>query len=241
MLVLYTDFGLSGPYVGQMKLAIRRQAPQLPIVDLMHDAPVFDSRASAYLLAALSADLPRDCAVVGVVDPGVGSSRAGLFLRADCRWYIGPDNGLFERVVASAEQVQCWRITWQPERLSDSFHGRDLFAPLAARLFLGDDPAQLGEAVEYPWRHWPEQWPYIIYIDAYGNAVTGIQAGTLSRTVRLHVGTQALEKARTFSDVPPGRGFWYENSSGLVEIAVNQGRADRQLGLKIGSPMTVQN
>ena len=239
MLILFTDFGFGGPYVGQMKLAIWRHAPQLPVIDLLHDAPVFDSQAAAYLLAALAVDLPNDCAVVGVVDPGVGSARDGLIIRADERWYVGPDNGLFECVVARAEHVQCWRITWQPERLSASFHGRDLFAPLAVRLLIGQNPGQLGEAIGYRPRGWPEQLHRIIYIDAFGNAMTGIQAAALPKTARLQAGAQTLENARTFADVPPGQGFWYENSSGLVEIAVNQGRADVQLGLSVGSAITV--
>ena len=240
MLVLFTDFGIGSPYVGQMKLAIWHQAPQLPIIDLLHDAPPYDSQAAAYLLAAFTADLPEQCAVVGVIDPGVGSARDGLIIKADERWYVGPDNGLFDRIAAQAEQLQCWRLTWQPERLSASFHGRDIFAPVAACLVTGkNQPEQLGETIEYRWQNWPEQLARIIYIDTYGNVMTGLQACNLSDSACLQAEQYKLMHARTFAAVPRGQAFWYENSSGLVEIAVNQGRADQQLGLQVGSTVTV--
>jgi S-adenosylmethionine hydrolase len=175
-----------------------------------------------------------------VVDPGVGSDRAGLMLKADGRWYVGPDNGLFDRIVAQSKSVQCWRIDWRPEHLSASFHGRDLFAPVAARLASGQSqPEQLGAAIHYQTQGWPAQLERIIYIDTYGNAMSGIQADTLPTTACLQVNQHTLCYARTFAEVPLGQGFWYENSSGLVEIAVNQGQADVKLGLRVGSPIAI--
>ena len=240
MLILYTDFGHASPYVGQMKLAIWRTAPGLPVVDLLHEAPAFDSRAAAYLLAALSTDLPIRCAVVGVVDPGVGGARDGLILQASGRWYVGPDNGLFDRIAARDSAAQAWRITWRPDTLSASFHGRDLFAPVAAMLVAGHcGPDALGEPVSFPACGWPDELPQILYIDPYGNAMTGLRAASLAPQVRLQIGEATLGHARTFSEVPVGQGFWYANSSGLVEIAVNRGSAARRYALRPGTPVSL--
>lgn len=239
MLILFTDFAYNSPYVGQMKLAAAKIAPELRIIDLLHDAPTFDPRSAAYLLAALSCDLPTCCGVVAVVDPGVGSRRDGLIVQADERLYVAPDNGLLERIVAGAKLVKCWRITWRPYYLSASFHGRDLFVPLAARLLTGEQrPEQVGSPIDFPTRGWPEQLAQIIYIDSYGNAMTGLQANKLDKQTKLQVDGETLNYARTFAEAPVGQGFWYENSLGLVEIAVNQGCAAKQFDLRVGK--TVQ-
>jgi S-adenosylmethionine hydrolase len=240
MLVLFTDFGWQGPYVGLLKLALARQAPTLPVIDLWHDVPPFDAQGAAYLLAAYALEFPVDAVFVGVVDPGVGSDRAGLMVQADGRWFVGPDNGLFDRVAARARQVAVWRITWQPPRLSASFHGRDLFAPVAARLAAGTaTAAELGVSVPFMPRDWPEEWARVIYVDRYGNALTGIRACALGDGVLIRVAGQPLAQARTFADVAPGQGFWYENSSGLVELAVNQGSAVDRFGLAPGDAVAV--
>jgi S-adenosylmethionine hydrolase len=223
MIVFFTDFGVLGPYLGQMEMAARAIAPQMPVVNLMADAPAFDPQSSAYLLAALVGGVPSGAVVVAVVDPGVGGDRMALALNLDGRWLVGPDNGLFEPLIRRAKMVEAFEITWRPPSLSPSFHGRDLFAPTAARLALGDRTGLASTPV--PRRSdWPDDLARVIYHDAYGNAWTGLRASVVSGTA-ISVGGQRLERARTFSDVPPGAAFWYENSSGLAEVAVNGGRA----------------
>lgn len=240
MLVLFTDFGLEGPYVGLLKLALTRYAPSIPVIDLFHDVPPFDAQGAAYLLAAYVPEFPRESVFVGVIDPGVGGIRAGLILRADDRLFVGPDNGLFDRVAARAQRVEAWHITWQPPRLSASFHGRDLFAPVAAMLAAGTmRPEQLGQAARWIPRDWPDELAQIVYIDRYGNAMTGIRASALQASAGLIVKGHTLNQARTFSDLPPGQGFWYENSSGLVELAVNQGSAADRLEVQVGDSVQV--
>ena len=137
MIVLFTDFGLHGPYVGQMRAMLHQMAPDIPVIDLFADAPVGNCRASAYLLAAYAAWFPAGTVFLCVVDPGVGGARPAIILEADGKWYVGPSNGLFELVQRRAETTHSFDITWHPERLSASFHGRDLFAPVAAMLARG--------------------------------------------------------------------------------------------------------
>lgn len=240
MVVLFTDFGWQGPYVGLLKLAIARYAPTVPVIDLCHDAPAFEVQCSAYLLATYALEFPPGAVFVAVVDPGVGSVRPPLILRADEHWFIGPDNGLFDRVAARAEQFQSWQITWQPERLSASFHGRDLFAPVAAMLVTGMvKPPQVGVATPFKFQNWPDDLARIIYIDRYGNLITGIRAASMGPDAVIQVGDLILRQARTFSDVPVGEGFWYENSSGLVELAINQGNAAARFGVAVGTGVQV--
>lgn len=235
MIFLYTDFGLEGPYVGQMRAAIARCVPGTSVVDLCHDLAPFDARAAAYLLAALAPELPRGCAVVGVVDPGVGTDRDAVVLEADGRYYVGPDNGLFAIVAHHAAQSQWRRLAWRPEGISNSFHGRDLFAPAAARLLAGIAPETTPIAGDPVGADWPDTHAAIIYIDHYGNAMTGVPARDLPRAASITVAGRYLQYAPTFGAVEPGEAFWYENSNGLVEIAVNRGRADTSLDLEVGS------
>lgn len=239
MIVLFTDFGLAGPYTGQMKAVLHREAPGVPVIDLFADAPMFDPMSSAYLLAAYAAEFPAGTVFLCVVDPGVGSERAALVLQADSRWFVGPDNGLLAVSAAHARRPhRIFRVEWVPSKLSSSFHGRDLFAPVAAGLALGVPPAmqpvQLQACVG---AGWPAELDRVVYVDVYGNAMIGRRVETLDDTAGFVVGGRVVHWARTFADVPPGAAFWYANANGLAEIAVNQGRASDVLGLGVGAPV----
>lgn len=239
MIVLFTDFGLAGPYTGQMKAVLRQDAPAAEIIDLFADAPMGDPRASAYLLAAYAAWFPPGTIFLCVVDPGVGGARAPLVIEADGHWYVGPENGLFELVLRRAQHARCYEIAWRPEKLSASFHGRDLFAPVAAMLARGERPALRARmAARQP--DWPDDLSEIVYIDHYGNALTGLRASVVAPAATLVIPSKMrVAHAATFSAVPEGAAFWYENSNGLVEIAVNRGRADSALGLAVGSKLSI--
>jgi S-adenosylmethionine hydrolase len=234
---LFTDFGAADIYVGQVKAVLAREAPAVAIIDLLHEAPAFNVRAGAHLLAALAAQIPAGSVTLAVVDPGVGSARDAVALEIDGRWFVGPDNGLMSVLAARAAKTSVWRITWKPENLGPSFHGRDLFAPIAAALARGEFPA--GKAVradrlqvEFGATDLGE----IIYIDHYGNAYTGLRAHALPRDTRVVAGGVSLAYARVFSAAPPGGTFWYANSVGLVEIAGNGCSAAEALGLAVGQP-----
>ena len=247
MIVLFTDFGLAGPYTGQVKAVLRRLAPGTDIIDLFADAPAHDPRAAAYLLPAYVEEFPVGTVFLCVVDPGVGGTRAPGVLWADGRWYVGPDNGLFEIVARRAKgAVRWWEITWRPDRLSATFHGRDIFAPVAARIATESMVDGISGAVEHPVetirRHeWPDDLREIVYIDIFGNAITGVRASSVPSNVDISISGTPIKYAKTFSDVSPGRAFWYESSNGSVVIGVNQGSADTALDLKLGMPITITN
>src|SRR5205814_1414918 len=155
--------------------------------------------------------------------------------------YVGPDNGLLEIGKGRAGHALSWEISARPEAISASFHGRDLFAPVAGLLARGEPPAGRLHPAEMSRRpDWPDYLPEIVYIDRFGNAMTGLGAALIPDGARLAAAGRVLARRRTFSEVPEGEAFWYENSNGLAEIAVNTGRADAALGLAIGSPVALR-
>ncbi len=237
MIVMFTDFGLAGPYLGQMEATLYRYAAGKPVINLMADAPRFNPAASAVLLAAMTGQFPADTVFLCVVDPGVGSaSRRPVVVQADERWFVGPDNGLFDRVIAQSGTVHIWEIVWHPEHLSNTFHGRDLFAPVAARLATGSLEQDWLSQLPSPQGRDHGILAEVIYIDHYGNAMTGIPD---EGVVGLQVKGERLDVAATFSDVATGQAFVYYNSLGLLEIAVNQGSAADTLALQPGDKVTV--
>lgn len=260
MLVLFTDFGAEGPYLGQVRAVLHRDAPGVPVVDLFADLPPFDPRAAAYLLAAYAVPpFALGSVFLAVVDPGVGSDRPAVIVNADGYWFVGPDNGLFEMVIRRAKRVRFWHFSWDPNQVSASFHGRDVFAPAAAALARGGRPGDdddraggfLSRAEERQPGHrhlvdWPDDIAEVVYLDRFGNAMIGVRANMFppaaTVTVRDTVqgGERVLGPARTFSEVPRGTPFWYANANGLIEIAVNGGSASADLGLRVGDAVNLR-
>ncbi|WP_206996284.1 SAM hydrolase/SAM-dependent halogenase family protein [Trinickia mobilis] len=241
MIALFTDFGADDIYVGQMKVALLQHAAAgTTLIDGLHSVPNFDPRGAAHLLAALRGWYPADTVFLTVVDPGVGSARNAVVLQADTQWFVGPDNGLLSVVAARAARTRTWRITWRPEALAASFHGRDLFAPMAAWVSRGDLPAdKLEETAGLQVQLGADDLAELIYIDHYGNALTGLRAGTVAKSATLGIAGIQVAYARVFADASPGQAFWYENSIGLVEIAVNCGSAAVELGVRVGDAVRV--
>jgi S-adenosylmethionine hydrolase len=238
-IVLFTDFGAADLYVGQVEAMLDRHAPGVRVIHLLHEAPPFNVRASAHLLAALAQGLARGHVFLGVVDPGVGSARSAAVLRADGRWYVGPDNGLFSVIAARAASKSVWRIAGHAPGASPSFHGRDLFAPVAAAVATDDFPNESVEpAAELAVGFGADDLAEVIYVDHFGNAFTGIRARGIPPARWLVANGREIPHARVFAEAAPGTMFWYENSSGLVEIAVNQGHAARELGLAVGTAVS---
>ena len=235
MIVLFTDFGVSSPYVGQMKNVLLQQAPGVTLLDLLHNAPAFSPELAAYLLAAYVDEFPRDTVFLCVVDPGVGTqAREPVVMKADGRWFVGPGNGLFKVIQQRARGWEQWRITWQPQHLSNSFHGRDLFAPVAAQLVRGSTPQWQALPLTEPNEPWPEELYRCIYSDDFGNVMTGLRSRNIDPATVFRIKEFDLRYARTFGEQAAGTPFWYGNANGLVEFAVSCGSAAAELGITIG-------
>lgn len=234
---LFTDFGSADIYVGQVKAALSRYAPKSSVVDLLHDAPVFNVKAGAHLLAALITRVPLGAVVLAVVDPGVGSAREAVTVRADGRWLVGPDNGLLSVAAARAQTREIYAIGWRPKELSRSFHGRDLFAPAAGLLARGERKKVKLRKTRLAVNFGSDDLARVIYVDHFGNIVTGMRASGFARGRILLADGHRISRARVFSDVPQGQLFWYENSLGLVEVAANSASAQRMLGISVGDAL----
>jgi len=239
MIILFSDFGSEGPYLGQVEAVLYREAAGHDVIRLLCNAPVHAPKLSAYLLASYLDYFPEGSVFLCVVDPAVGSEeRRPVVVQADGRWFVGPANGLFNVIARRAKTLACWEINWKPEVLSATFHGRDLFAPVAAILACGEKaPVNEKDVSELLQCEWPDDLNRIIYIDHFGNAVTGVRAISVKKDACLEINGQAFHKAVTYNDVLPGTSFWYENANGLIEIAVNQGRANEQYGINIGDEL----
>ncbi|MBA1443430.1 MAG: SAM-dependent chlorinase/fluorinase [Gammaproteobacteria bacterium] len=240
MIATLTDFGVTGPYTGQMHAAILQHSEQFRVVDLISDLPRFTPELSAYLIPRLTDPFPVATVFVCVVDPGVGGSRQPLMVEADGKWYVGPDNGLLALVVRRASQCRIWSITWRPKVLSNSFHGRDLFAPVAAKI-AADESVQ-GDSLttaQIMGCGLPDDLSKIIYIDGFGNLITGMRAAAVDETSAIVLANQRINAGLIFSECPPGEPFWYANSMGLIEIAVNQGSARKRFDAGLGDPIII--
>ncbi|MDO9221591.1 MAG: SAM-dependent chlorinase/fluorinase [Thiobacillus sp.] len=239
MIILFTDFGAHDPYVGQMKARLAEFAPAHQLIDLLHDVPDFNPHAGAHLLAAFANGFPLGSVFLAVVDPGVGTQRDALVLLAGGRWFVGPDNGLLSVVQARYTDTRLWQITWRPNELSATFHGRDLFAVITAEIARGEFPDdkltpidQLNVAFD------AGDLARVIYIDHFGNAWTGVRH--VSNDARVIVAGETFRHSESFGFVDKGAGFWFINSVGLLELAVNRGSAATAYGLKVGDPVQVQ-
>ena len=235
MIFLFTDYGLEGPYIGQVESVLHQHAPKAKVINLMADAPRNNPKASAYLLASLVHQIPIGSIIFCVVDPGVGSDKdKPTAIKIDGRWFVGPDNGLFDIVAKHGKEILAWHITWSPEILSSSFHGRDLYAPVCAML---ENKEQIpGVRVGWTDKHqWPDDLNEVIYIDHFGNCMTGIRGETFNTEAVFKINEQEIHNAKTFSNVSAGQSFWYENSNGLIEIAINKGSVSEVLNIGIGA------
>ena len=236
---LFTDFGAADLYVGQLRAVLQEHAPGVPVIDLLHEAPAYNVLASAHLLAALARRVPPGSVMLAVVDPGVGGARDAVAVNAGNSWIVGPDNGLLAVLAARARACDLRRIIWRPEELSASFHGRDLFAPIAAAIARGEFPADRAETMaRLSVDLGGDELAEIIYVDHYGNAFTGLRAG-LAHDARIVAAGRAISYARVYSEVASGELFWHENSLALIEIAANGRNAAARLRLGIGQPVAV--
>jgi S-adenosylmethionine hydrolase len=254
-ITLTTDFGLADWFVGVMKGVIVRLAPKAVVIDLTHGVPAGEVAAGAYALAAGCRWYPRGTVHVAVVDPGVGGPRAALVVRTANFTFVGPDNGVLSLALAGEPVRDIRRIenpAWLLRPVSNTFHGRDVFAPVAARIARGDDPAgvgpKTGEFVRLPWPK-PARTGRVIrgavvYVDRFGSAITNIPGRMLGESVSRWSarvpGRARIPIARFYQAVAAGRAVGVPGSGGFVEIAINGGSAARRLGLRPGVSVTLR-
>jgi len=258
-IALMTDFGLRDPFVGIMKGVILGINPSATIVDLCHDQKPGDVRAAAFALAMAFSYMPEGTIFAVVVDPGVGAQRRGLAVEIDGRIFVGPDNGILSwalktRTVRRAVKLEKAEF-FLPE-VGDTFHGRDVFAPVAAHLSKGAPLEAFGPAIEdittfpVPEVVLSDQslQGEVVYIDRFGNLLTNITRRELESwrskldgdSLRIHLGSVEIQGiSRTYGDVPPGHAVAVFGSAGVLEIAVNGDSAAEVLGASMGSHVLV--
>ena len=256
LVALFTDFGPSDPYVAQLKGSIKTIAPSTELLDLSHSNAAFDISTASYLLSKSTRTLPPGSIIIAVVDPGVGSGRAGLAVRTQAgRIYLAPDNGILTEVLAREGLADARTLPIATESISSTFHARDLFGPAAARLVNSESFDSLGAKAEKILRLprntatvMPNQAKgQVLYIDHYGNILTNIPGSELAKlkvgqllTVTIKGKSLSLPFLRTYAEAPADRPFALINSDGEFEIAINQGNAARELGIKVGDPVILK-
>lgn len=255
VITLTSDFGYRDGYVGAMKGVIATIAPEARIMDIAHDVPMQDVVHGAFVLAQAVPFFPAGTIHVGVIDPGVGGNRKPICVCADGQLFVGPDNGLFAVCAHQSKKWAAHQLThaeyFRPD-VSRTFHGRDIFAAVAAHLARGVPLEALGPSFPNPL---PLELPQlttddtsivgeVIYIDHFGNAITNIRRENLPsakpRILRLLAGGREIAGVvETYEDVAHGAALALIDSAGLLEIAIRDGRAARELDLHRGSPVVV--
>ena len=242
IVTLLTDFGTTDSYVAEMKGALLSRAPSVVLVDVSHGVAPGDIRSAAYILGRSWGRFPSGTVHLVVVDPGVGTSRSALALGAHGHHFVGPDNGVFTPVLRDSEVEAV--VLPVPESAAPTFHGRDLFAPAAAALALGQSLQSLGEsfarvphrlAYTEPRRDGEALLGEVVYVDRFGSLITNLTADMIPP--HASIGIEDLDLGplkRTFHDVTTGGLLAYVGSGGTVEIAVRDGSAARRLGIGIG-------
>lgn len=255
VITLTTDFGLQDYYVGALKGVMLNIAPTVRLVDISHDIPPQDIMAGAWVMQNAAPLYPENTVHLVVVDPGVGTDRKAIALKIEDHYFVGPDNGIFS-LLAKNNAFRAVHLTnedyWQSAP-SNTFHGRDIFAPVAAHLSAGVDLTELGDPIDkletYRWaspiadKDGLQGW--ILHIDKFGNLITNLSASTIEevvgeKDVKIYVGNTILtEIVTTFGNVIEGEPAAYIGSSGMLEIAINKGDAREMLGIKKGAQISL--
>jgi S-adenosylmethionine hydrolase len=259
IITLLTDFGAADYFVGALKGVILSANPRAGIVDITHEIPAHDVQAGAFTLLAASEAFPAGTIHVAVVDPGVGSARRAILAECGGQRYVGPDNGLFSYVCERAGGARVRHLTNRKffrREVSATFHGRDVFAPVAAALSTGVEPREFGAEID-DWVRLPSLAPRvrddgtieatIIHVDRFGNCVTNLTRGELgddriARGATLVVNDQPIRSFRRFyadADADAREPFAIWGSAGFLEISALRASAARLLGARRGQTVLV--
>lgn len=258
LITLTTDFGGGSYYVGQMKGAIYLRNPAANVIDLSHDMLPHDVRSAAYWINRATRLFPSDTIHVVVIDPGVGTRRDLVYCRTQARTFLAPDNGVLSIVAAQDGIDQIVRLSNMQlfhADISKTFHGRDILAPVAAKLSLGASPLMLGERLEQLFElefARPEVAPQriqgeVVFVDRFGNLISNISRGAIE-SVQPPGATPQIEMrdrqivgiSETYGDESIGSLVSLFDSDGFLEVAVVEGNAAAQLSAKIGDSIEVR-
>ncbi len=252
LIVLLTDFGRADQYVGVMKGVIASINPHAKVIDLSHEVGAQAIRQGAYLLWAAYRFFPEGTTFVAVVDPGVGSDRRILAVRTARSVFLAPDNGLLDFILHDQPATECSevRLHGSPfvlREISTTFHGRDIFAPVAAYLSAGVSLAEVGIPVTPPVPANPfveskgSKGAAVVHIDRFGNIVTNVALRGAHGLIRaLSVKNIVVQKwIRTYQEAPARQPCLIEGSSGLVEVVIKNGSAAGRLGVSLTTPLKV--
>jgi S-adenosylmethionine hydrolase len=256
VLTLITDFGYADGYLGAVKGVVLGICPDAVLVDIAHGIPPQAVRQAAYALATAAPHFPPGTVHMIVVDPGVGSQRRPIAVQTERALYVAPDNGVLSLALGRDPPrlaVHLSRVAYHLTPISATFHGRDIFAPVAAHLAAGIALGQVGEPiapsdltsvpapqpVQSPDGSWLAE---IVHVDRFGNLITNLQGAEseihpLGTSIR--VGGALIPMRRTYADVEPGELVAYVGSGGQIEIGVREGDAARRLGADVGTPVEV--
>lgn len=248
---LLTDFGTRDPYTGVMHAVLERDAPGVSRFDLGNKIEPGNIAQAAFFLASVEPHLPRPCVVLAVVDPGVGTDRRAVAVAVGDRYVVAPDNGLATVLGPPDEAVALDYEVMGLAEPSATFHGRDLFAPAAARLARDEPLEWLGEAIgpgtlvasplEAPERDGEWIRGSVVYVDRFGNLVTNIPGDWVTEDAELRIGRHRIHhRVATFADAPSPGAVFLEGSVGTLEVAVNQGSAAEELGVDVGESIEVR-
>jgi S-adenosylmethionine hydrolase len=253
IITLTTDFGLADHFVGTMKGVILGLAPEAQVVDISHEVTPFDIAQGGFLMAQAWKFFPPGTVHVVVVDPGVGTSRRPILAEAAGHRFVAPDNGVLSMVYSSEKHtvraITAEKYFLQP--VSRTFHGRDIFAPVAAHLARGARPASFGKRIddylkrdfERPVRTGKRAWTgTVLHIDHFGNLITNYRLEEFpqlsERRFVLAAGFQAIERlVGTYGEGERGELVLIEGSSGFLEISLDQAPAAKILGCGVGAPL----
>jgi S-adenosylmethionine hydrolase len=241
IITLTSDFGTDDFYVAAMKAVLLQYCRDAQLVDITHEIARHDIAGGSFTLERALAVFPSGTVHLAVIDPGVGTDRRMLIAECNGSWIVCPDNGLITWTKQRQTMGRFFAIDWRPDRPSNTFHGRDVMAPIAGQLASGAQAAAFGHEIAdplmlglYPAISW--QNGRVIHLDHFGNATTNIPAELIdNRNLHWHVGHHAVGKLRqTYGDVAPGQPLALIGSSDLLEIAVREGSAAELLGIRIG-------
>ncbi|MEQ9308274.1 MAG: SAM-dependent chlorinase/fluorinase [Balneolaceae bacterium] len=250
-----TDFGLQDHYVSAMKAVILGIVPEARLIDVSHEIPAQDIMAGAWVIRNSAFLYPPESVHLVVVDPGVGTDRNPIVLKIEDQYFVGPDNGIFS-LLYKEFKYKAYKLNnskyWRKDR-SRTFHGRDIFAPVAAHISNGVDLKELGEPIKdlvnYHWavplgdKDGLQGW--VIHIDRFGNLITNISEDLLENTagrrkVKIYVGNTIIDHlVNTFGDVEPGEPVAFIGSSGMLEVGINKGNAAKMLSVDKGAQISL--